>query len=40
MIDIAIDTGGTFTDYTSIGTLGSDEEKKIFIKNPTNHNPN
>ena len=37
MIDIAIDTGGTFTDYTSIGTLGSDEEKKIFIKNPTNH---
>ena len=37
MIDIAIDTGGTFTDYTSIGSLRDDKEKKIFIKNPTNH---
>ena len=37
MIDIAIDTGGTFTDYTSIGALEGDGEKKIFIKNPTNH---
>lgn len=37
MLDIAIDTGGTFTDYTSVGTLNDDETKKIFIKNPTNH---
>jgi N-methylhydantoinase A len=37
MIDIAIDTGGTFTDYTSIGSLDDNDEKKIFIKNPTNH---
>ncbi len=37
MIKIAIDTGGTFTDYTSVGSMNSDEEKKIFIKNPTNH---
>ena len=37
MLKIAIDTGGTFTDYTSIGTLNDNIEKKIFIKNPTNH---
>ena len=37
MINIAIDTGGTFTDYTSIGSINEYEEKKIFIKNPTNH---
>ena len=37
MIKIAIDTGGTFTDYTSVGTLNGDENKKIFIKNLTNH---
>lgn len=37
MLKIAIDTGGTFTDYTSIGNIDSGDEKKIFIKNPTNH---
>ena len=37
MLKIAIDTGGTFTDYTSVGSLDGNEEKKIFIKNPTNH---
>lgn len=37
MIKIAIDTGGTFTDYTSVGNLENDSEKRIFIKNPTNH---
>ena len=37
MLKIAIDTGGTFTDYTSIGNLNDGEDKKIFIKNPTNH---
>ncbi|MDO5851370.1 MAG: hydantoinase/oxoprolinase family protein [Methanobacteriaceae archaeon] len=37
MIKIAIDTGGTFTDYTSVGSLNNTDEKKIFIKNPTNH---
>lgn len=37
MLKIAIDTGGTFTDYTSIGSLDNSEERKIFIKNPTNH---
>lgn len=37
MIDIAIDTGGTFTDYTSTGSINGKDEKKIFIKNPTNH---
>ena len=37
MIKIAIDTGGTFTDYTSVGNLDNDETKKIFLKNPTNH---
>ncbi len=37
MLKIAIDTGGTFTDYTSIGSLNDNIEKKIFIKNPTNH---
>lgn len=37
MLNIAIDTGGTFTDYTSIGSLDGTNEEKIFIKNPTNH---
>lgn len=37
MIKIAIDIGGTFTDYTSIGNIDDDENRKIFIKNPTNH---
>lgn len=37
MIDIAIDTGGTFTDYTSVGSLENQDEERIFIKNPTNH---
>lgn len=37
MIKIAIDTGGTFTDYTSIGTINNEKEQKIFLKNPTNH---
>lgn len=37
MLKIAIDTGGTFTDYTSIGTINQQKEQKIFIKNPTNH---
>lgn len=37
MLKIAIDTGGTFTDYTSIGSLNNESEEKIFIKNPTNH---
>lgn len=37
MIKIAIDTGGTFTDYTSVGNLNNGAEKKIFLKNPTNH---
>lgn len=37
MLKIAIDTGGTFTDYTSIGKLNHEDEQKIFIKNPTNH---
>ena len=35
MIDIAIDTGGTFTDYSSVGSLNNQKEDKIFIKNPT-----
>lgn len=37
MIKIAIDTGGTFTDYTSVGSIDNSEEKNIFLKNPTNH---
>ncbi len=37
MIKIAIDTGGTFTDYTSVGTFENNEVQKIFLKNPTNH---
>ena len=37
MLKIAIDTGGTFTDYTSVGSLDGKTTKKIFIKNPTNH---
>lgn len=37
MIKIAIDTGGTFTDYTAIGTLHNGAERRIFVKNPTNH---
>jgi N-methylhydantoinase A len=37
MIKIAIDTGGTFTDYTSVGALGNGREARIAVKNPTNH---
>ncbi|AHF10393.1 hydantoinase/oxoprolinase family protein [Dehalobacter restrictus] len=37
MIKIAIDTGGTFTDYTAVGTFQNSETKTIFVKNPTNH---
>lgn len=37
MLKIAIDTGGTFTDYTAWGTLNSSEERGVFVKNPTNH---
>ena len=37
MIKIAIDTGGTFTDYTSVGCLGDQAEQRIALKNPTNH---
>ncbi|MEG1496998.1 MAG: hydantoinase/oxoprolinase family protein [Clostridiales bacterium] len=37
MIKIAIDTGGTFTDYTSVGSLNGSVEQRIFVKNPTNH---
>ncbi|MEG1868397.1 MAG: hydantoinase/oxoprolinase family protein [Clostridiales bacterium] len=37
MIKIAIDTGGTFTDYTSVGSLNGSTEQRIFVKNPTNH---
>ncbi|OXS27030.1 MAG: methylhydantoinase [Acetobacterium sp. MES1] len=37
MIKIAIDTGGTFTDYTSVGCLGDQPEQRIALKNPTNH---
>lgn len=36
MIKIAIDTGGTFTDYTSAGTFRGKESRKI-VKNPTDH---
>ncbi|WP_373482992.1 hydantoinase/oxoprolinase family protein [Acetobacterium sp.] len=37
MIKIAIDTGGTFTDYTSVGCVGDQAEQRIALKNPTNH---
>ncbi|KNZ40875.1 hydantoinase/oxoprolinase family protein [Acetobacterium bakii] len=37
MIKIAIDTGGTFTDYTSVGCFGEQAEHRIALKNPTNH---
>ena len=37
MLKIAIDTGGTFTDYTSVGSMDEGINKKIFIKNPTDH---
>ncbi len=37
MLKIAIDTGGTFTDYTSYGNLGNGEDCSIIVKNPTNH---
>ena len=37
MIKIAIDTGGTFTDYTSVGTMSEGESRSIFVKNPTDH---
>ncbi|OFV72367.1 hydantoinase/oxoprolinase family protein [Acetobacterium wieringae] len=37
MIKIAIDTGGTFTDYTSVGCFGDQAEQRIALKNPTNH---
>lgn len=37
MIKIAIDTGGTFTDYTSVGGFGDQAEQRIALKNPTNH---
>jgi len=37
MIKIAIDTGGTFTDYTSVGRFKDQAYHKIFVKNPTNH---
>jgi N-methylhydantoinase A len=37
MIKIAIDTGGTFTDYTAVGSFGSRTDGKLFVKNPTNH---
>lgn len=36
MLKIAIDTGGTFTDYTAWGTIDN-KEKRLFVKNPTNH---
>jgi N-methylhydantoinase A len=37
MIKIAIDTGGTFTDYTAVGTFQNGKNKTIFVKNPTDH---
>jgi N-methylhydantoinase A len=37
MIKIAIDTGGTFTDYTSVGCIRDQAEQRIALKNPTNH---
>lgn len=37
MIKIAIDTGGTFTDYTAVGSLDGRTDRKLFVKNPTNH---
>ncbi|MDO4542382.1 MAG: hydantoinase/oxoprolinase family protein, partial [Bacillota bacterium] len=37
MLKIAVDTGGTFTDYTSWGTFASCREQRIFVKNPTDH---
>ncbi|AFV02152.1 N-methylhydantoinase A [Dehalobacter sp. DCA] len=38
MIKIAIDTGGTFTDYTAVGTFQNSEHKTVFVKNLTDHN--
>jgi N-methylhydantoinase A len=37
MIKIAIDTGGTFTDFTSHGILNGGQLQKVAVKNPTNH---
>lgn len=37
MIKISIDTGGTFTDYTSVGSFKDEPHRKLFVKNPTNH---
>lgn len=37
MIKIAIDTGGTFTDYTSVGSLENGASRSVFVKNPTDH---
>ena len=36
MLKIAIDTGGTFTDYTCVGTLDASKHKH-YLKNATNH---
>ena len=36
MLKIAIDTGGTFTDYTCVGTLDGLKQKQ-YLKNATNH---
>lgn len=38
MIKIAIDTGGTFTDYAAVGTFQNSKYKTIFVKYPTDHN--
>lgn len=38
MIRIAIDTGGTFTDFTSYGALKNGEPQQKFVKYPTDHN--
>lgn len=37
MIRIAMDTGGTFTDFTAIGTLDEGETCQKFVKYPTDH---
>lgn len=37
MIKIAIDTGGTFTDFSAMGTLADGTCCQKFVKYPTNH---
>ena len=37
MIRIAMDTGGTFTDFTSAGSLEKGGFRQEFVKYPTNH---